>query len=84
MKVMKTIFFAFLLLVILVSGCRKPALPSGEPTLEVTFGDKPAQLLPWKVVKGKRLAINQPCTYTTNFSSKKSSLKNSRIGNISE
>jgi|GEM_PF-2867956 len=76
MKVMKTNLLFLFLLLMFFTNCRRPDFPKpGEPTLEVSRSEKPVFPLPWRVVKGPRVAAIQPCTYTTYFSSKYGSLK---------
>lgn len=56
---MKTKIFLLSLLSFCALSCRKPPLPKpGEPTLEVSRSEKPALNLPWKVLKGPRLACS--------------------------
>lgn len=76
---MKTKLILFVALVLCGTSCRRPTFPKpGEPTLSVNFVQQaPGLQLPWKVMKGKRLACDQPWTYTTDFSAKKGSLKKS-------
>jgi hypothetical protein len=72
---MKTILLPLFLLIFTTLSCRRPVFPKpGEPVIDVAA--KPRLELPWKVMKGIRIAAAaQPCTYTTNFSLKKSSPK---------
>lgn len=76
---MKTKLILFAALVLCSAGCRRPTFPKpGEPTLSADYRHPaPGLQLPWKVVKGKRIACDQPCTYTTDFSAKKGSWKKS-------
>ena len=55
---MKTKIFPLALLIICGLSCRRPAFPKpGEPTMtEVTDNVKPNLNLPWRVVKGIRVA----------------------------
>ena len=54
---MKAKFFLFAFLSLLFTQCRKPSLPKpGEPVIDVRASDKPAIPLPWKAIKGARLA----------------------------
>jgi len=76
---MKTKLILMAALLLCGMSCRRPTFPKpGEPTMSVNYRQQTPDLqLPWKVMKGKRLACNQPCTYTTDFSAKKGSLKKS-------
>lgn len=69
MNVMKTKLFLLSLLFMILGACHRPALPNpGEPTLVIYNPDKPAFNLPWRIVKGARIAyyylqsVHQPCT----------------------
>lgn len=77
--VMKTKILPFALLILCVVSCRRPTFPKpGEPTMtECSHCSKPSLNLPWRVMKGMRIAEAQPCTYTMCFSLKNSSLKKS-------
>lgn len=58
MKVMKTKIFPLVLLILCTLSCRRPAFPKpGEPTmLEISDNVKSNPNLPWRVVKGARIA----------------------------
>lgn len=73
---MKTIFLPLLLLILTTLSCRRPVFPKpGEPVIDAVVA-RPRLELPWKIMKGIRIAaVAQPCTYTTDFSLKKSSPK---------
>lgn len=69
MNVMKTKLFLLSLLFMTLGACHRPALPNpGEPTLVIKNLEKPVFSLPWRVVKGARIAyyylkaVRYPCT----------------------